>query len=221
MMNEYIAERYLASNGYGNPAPLAFCRTKNPIWRFWVYVKSMFTAVNAPAQHTEVQAVFGLNCAFRASVLREVGGYDESLLADEDSEMSTRLRQSGARIIYSPEAVIHHRHRESLIRLIRQTYRRSQYTVNYYVKENKILPIFPIPLLYVAIALFIIVFYPIPGMLFVILGPLALYCWWLIRAFRELKFEYLVYGYIQLTLELAAVLGITRGKMTNRRAKLV
>ena len=217
---EFIAERYLAAGGYGNPAPLAFGKSKNPISRFMVYLKSMFTPVTISAKPIEVQAVFGLNCAFRTSVLRAVGGYDETLLADEDSEISTRLRQSGAHIMFVPDAIIHHRHRERLGYLIRQTYRRSQYTVGYYAKEKKTLPIFPFPLLYITLLLSLTFFSLLTAIIFAVLGPLMLYCWWPIRAIRELHIEYSLYSYIQLALELAAILGMVKGKISIRKLKL-
>ncbi len=91
---EYIAERYLDAGGYGNPAPLAFGKSKNPLWRFWIYLKSMFVAVSIATEPIEVQAVFGLNCAFRTSILRAIGGFDESLCSAEDSEICTRLRST-------------------------------------------------------------------------------------------------------------------------------
>lgn len=216
---EYIAERYLAAGGYGNPAPLAFGGSKNPLRRFWVYLKSMFVPVSIATKSTEVQAVYGLNCAFRTATLRNVGGFDEQLLADEDSEISTRLRNSGAHIIFTPDAIIHHRHRESVIKLIRQTFRRSEYTVYYYAKENKTLPIFPFPLLYVVLVVCLLLMKLSFGILFMTIGPLLLYPWWPVRAFRDHQLEYFLYGYIQLALESAAISGITRGKFRNMKGK--
>ena len=211
---DYITERYLSAVGYGNPAPLAFGKSKNPLWRFWIYLINMF-ATSIPTKFTEVQAVYGCNCAYRTSVLRTIGGFDEDLLANQDTEISTRLRQSGAHIIFAPNAIIHHRHREKLAKLIRQTYRRAEYTRHYYAKENKILPLFPLPLFYIVIAVFLIIFQPIIGAIFIVFGPLVLYIWWPVRAFLDHNLEYFVYGYIQLTLELASILGLVRGKFRS------
>ena len=215
---DHIAERYLSAVEYGNPAPLGFGKSKNPLWRFLVYLKDMFVPVSIATKPTEVQAVFGLNCAYRTSVLRAIGGFDEVLLAAEDAEISTRLRKNGARIIFIPDAIIRHRHRESLDYLIRQTYRRTEHLLYYYAKEKKTLPIFPLPLLYVVIAIVFFGANPVVGLSFVVLGPLVLYSWWPIKAFRNHNFEYLIYGYIQLSLELATVLGLVRGKL--RRIKV-
>lgn len=216
---EYITERYLSAIGNGNPAPFEFGKSKNPLWRFWVYLNEMFLPIGITTKPAEVQAVFGCNCAYRISALRIIGGFDEALRADEDSEISTRLRSSGAHIIYVPDAIVYHRHRESLVELMRQTYRRSEYTVYYYAKEKKILPIFPLPLLYIVIAIFLIAARLIIGIWFVVLGPLVLYIWWPIRAFRDHNLEYLTYGYVQLAIELAAILGMARGKFYSLKAK--
>jgi len=211
---EYLAERYLSATGYGNPAPLAFGTSKNPLWRFFIYLKDMFVPISIATEPTEVQAVFGLNCAFHISALRTIGGFDERMAFAEDSEISTRLREQGARIIFEPQAIIHHRHREGVAYLIRQTYYRTGYLIYYYTKEKKPLPVFPLPFLYVImIAAFFFFFAPIIGLLFIVFGPLILYPWWPIRAFREDHSEYLLYGYIQLALEVAAILGMVRGRI--------
>jgi GT2 family glycosyltransferase len=216
-----LAERYLSAIGSGNPAPLAFGTSNHPLWRFWAYLKSMFSPISIVAGPTEVQAVYTLNAAYRISALKAVGGFDETLFYDEDSDMATRLRQRGAHIIFIPDAIVHHRHRESLRKLIRQTYRNAENTVRYYAKEKKILPIFPLPLLYIVLAIGAIIIQPMIGGWFIVLGPLVLYGWWPVRAFRTHRLEYFVYGYIQLTLELVSVLGLVRGKFRSMKNPMV
>lgn len=210
-----LAERYLAAEGSGNPAPLEFGKSKNPLWRFWVYLKDMFAPLAAAAAPMDVQAVFGLNCAYRTAAVEKFGGFDEVLTTDEDSELSVRFRDHGARIMFVPAAIIHHRHRESIASLIRQKYYRAESTFRAYKKEGKVPPIFPIPLFYVALAGGFLFLQPEIGLLFAIIGPLLLYCWWPIRALRENKFEYCAYSYIQLVLESAVVLGLVRGKFRS------
>ncbi len=73
-------------------------------------------------------------------------------------------------------------------------------------------PIFPLPLLYILLAISLILISPLLGVIFIIVGPLILYSWWLIRAFRERRLEYLAYAYIQLSIEFASVLALVRGK---------
>lgn len=215
---EFVTERYLSASGYGNPAPLDFGRSKNLFWRFWVYLKTMF-AYTIPEKPTEVQAIYTVNAAYRTSVLKNLLGFDEFLLTDEDTDLSNRLRHIGAHIIFIPDAITYHRHRENMLRLIRQTYRRNEHTFYSYEKDKKFLPIFPLPLLYVVLIVLFIFLNPIVGIWFIILGPFILYAWWPIRAVREHKLEYLLYGYIQLALELAAILGMMRGKLHRIKNK--
>ena len=63
----------------------------------------------------------------------------------------------------------------------------------------------------------LVIFFPLVGITFMILGPLVLYSWWVLRAFKAANVEYLSYGYVQMALELAAILGMGRGKINALR----
>jgi glycosyltransferase involved in cell wall biosynthesis len=58
----------------------------------------------------------------RCSTLRSLGGYDESLPFDEDSELNYRLRRSGGKIVVSPHIGVRYFVRESLRGLWKQMY---------------------------------------------------------------------------------------------------
>lgn len=213
---EYIAERYLAANGYGNPAPLAFGASKNPLWRLFVYLKSMFFPIGVATEQTDVQAIYTLNASYRADALRAIGGFDETLLSEEDTDVSIRLRRANARIVFTPDAIIRHRHRESVVALVRQAYHRAENTLRYYEKEGKSLPIFPMPTLYLLGILALLVLRPIVVPAWILVAPVFLYGWWALRAVRERQPEYLAYGYIQLALELASLAGLARATIRKR-----
>ena len=77
----------------------------------WVYLD--LPIADHGSQIVEVKGVLGANMAFRASALRAVGPFDERLGPgaaghEEETEMSARLRRSGYRIGYSPNAVAYH-----------------------------------------------------------------------------------------------------------------
>lgn len=216
---EYLIERYLAASGCGSPAPQDFKNSKHPFWRFLAYVKNMFTPINAITEPIEVQAGFGANVAYRKSALLAIGNFDEALRYDEDSDISARLRRNGARIIFIPQAIVYHRYRENLKKLLRQTYRNAENTLRHYMKEKKTLPIFPFPLIYLFASICLAIINPMVGIWFITLGPLALYCWWIVRAIREHNTEYLLYGYIQLTIELATIVGLLRAKIIEVKIK--
>jgi succinoglycan biosynthesis protein ExoA len=61
--------------------------------------------------------------AYPTELVRQVGGWDERLVANEDFEFDQRLRRSGAVLLFDPDLRISWRSRESLRDLYRQ-YRR-------------------------------------------------------------------------------------------------
>ncbi|MFN3650817.1 MAG: glycosyltransferase [Armatimonadota bacterium] len=54
------------------------------------------------------------NCAYLARALQEVDGYECSLPRGVDHDLGWRVMLAGYRMLYQPEAVVHHFHRESL-----------------------------------------------------------------------------------------------------------
>lgn len=68
----------------------------------------------------------GANMAFRTEKLRAIGGFDEALgvgtpsQGGEDIAMLIELLTAGERLVYDPNAVVHHFHRATLAELERQ-----------------------------------------------------------------------------------------------------
>ncbi len=58
--------------------------------------------------------------AYPVDLLREVGGWDETLVANEDYELDYRLRQRGGRLLLDPSVVIEWQCRQSVPELYRQ-----------------------------------------------------------------------------------------------------
>jgi succinoglycan biosynthesis protein ExoA len=58
--------------------------------------------------------------AYSVDLLREVGGWDETLVANEDYELDYRLRQGGGRLLLDPRVVISWQCRQSVPDLYRQ-----------------------------------------------------------------------------------------------------
>ncbi len=58
--------------------------------------------------------------AYPVAVIRELGGWDEELTANEDFEFDYRLRQSGRRLLLDPKIVIDWDCRQSVANLFRQ-----------------------------------------------------------------------------------------------------
>jgi GT2 family glycosyltransferase len=59
---------------------------------------------------------------FRRSALERVGGFDESLVRTQDSELNHRIRQTGGVVWFSPDLRVRYRPRGSLRGLARQYY---------------------------------------------------------------------------------------------------
>jgi glycosyltransferase involved in cell wall biosynthesis len=90
----------------------------------------------APAEGC-VTYVQGCNMAFDAQILRSFMfseelkyGYEEALLCDE-------LVRAGHRIWYNPRAVVYHKHRSSLVGLLRQKYKRGYSSIWYRKRQGK------------------------------------------------------------------------------------
>lgn len=82
----------------------------------------------------------GNNFSFRASALRDIGGFDPALgngtpaLGGVDSEALLRTVLSGYQIVYEPRAVAYHAHRADYEGLRRQVYAYGAGLVAYYLK---------------------------------------------------------------------------------------
>lgn len=60
-----------------------------------------------------VSSISGCNSMYRREDVRAVGGLDPSLVTTEDTELNRRLQKRG-RLLYVPDAVVHHRHGRGL-----------------------------------------------------------------------------------------------------------
>lgn len=59
------------------------------------------------------------NAMYSSKVFKLSGGFDESLRYCEDSCLNARIRRGGLRLAYTPKAVIHHKHRNSIGQFMR------------------------------------------------------------------------------------------------------
>jgi glycosyltransferase involved in cell wall biosynthesis len=62
------------------------------------------------AQRPTIDFIDTYSAAYRRGVFEAAGGFDEALQVDEDQELSFRLAEAGARLVFAPEAVVYHRH---------------------------------------------------------------------------------------------------------------
>ena len=90
-----------------------------------IAMQSPFAVGNATFRYTRKEQFVDSAFAsfFRKSLLVQIGGYDESIVINEDSELNYRLRQAGHKILVSPSIHVRHHVRSSIPALIRQMFR--------------------------------------------------------------------------------------------------
>lgn len=210
---ETIAQRYLEATGYGNPARRMENKNVGIIRRLFAYFLTMLKPIMFEIGVIDVSAVYTANAAYRRDSVIEIGGFDEKLKTSEDSDLSARLLKFGKRIVYVPDSVVSHRHYEKISKVILEPYKRSKNTFDFYLKERKIPPIFPMPLIYLVISLVgFLLFYKsmVFFFMFLLFLPILLYWWWPYRFVREKRIEYLFYPYLQLIVEGGVLFGLLR-----------
>ncbi|TVR84843.1 MAG: glycosyltransferase [Rhodospirillales bacterium] len=81
-----------------------------------------------------VDVVFSYSAAFRTTVFREAGGFDSRFpVADnEDTDLSYRIVEAGHRAVFNPNALIYHRHPDTLRRYLRKKVSRGYWRMLVY-----------------------------------------------------------------------------------------
>jgi len=69
------------------------------------------------------------NIAYRKDVVLEVGGFDERLHAAEDQALAWKVLRKGYKIVWEPEAIVYHKHRETLLSFLKQQYEYGKWAV--------------------------------------------------------------------------------------------
>lgn len=64
----------------------------------------------------------GCNSAYRRDVFLSLGGFDQSLRYNEETELHKRIEKSGYKLVYDREAFVYHHRRSSLSKYFKQCY---------------------------------------------------------------------------------------------------
>ena len=107
-----------------------------------------------------VHRVATMNLILRKEVMDKVGGFDENLPTQYDTDIGTRITNAGYKIIVDPYAKCYHSHRPTLTEYFKQQFTYGQNTIRLYLKHPHLMRGDEItdwwmnaqPLLYVAIA---------------------------------------------------------------------
>lgn len=214
-----LMEKYMSETGYGNPAPIDFAKSKNPLYRFFVYLKDMFSPLtDCDTDPIPVRSIYTLNASFKKEILIKAGGWVPGFNFREDLEMCDRLNRlfPSQGIFFTKKAIITHKHRTSFRHFLKQTYTRSESTLKCYIKDKKVPPIFPFPVFLLLTSFLAFYTSLLLGIVSLILLPQLLYSWWLVKFIKRRKGFYLLYPYTQLSLEFATILGMFRGFVKSK-----
>ena len=85
-----------------------------------------------------VERVATMNLLLKKKVTLEIGGFDEALPTQYDTDIGARLAQAGYRIAFDPEAICYHFHRPTLQTFFKQQYKYGQNTWKLYFKHPKL-----------------------------------------------------------------------------------
>ena len=85
-----------------------------------------------------VERVATMNLLLKKKVTMEIGGFDEALPTQYDTDIGARLTQAGYRIAFDPEAICYHFHRPTLRKFFKQQYKYGQNTWKLYLKHPKL-----------------------------------------------------------------------------------
>ena len=85
-----------------------------------------------------VERVATMNLLLKKKVTLEIGGFDEALPTQYDTDIGARLAQAGYKIAFDSEAICYHFHRPTLRTFFKQQYKYGQNTWKLYFKHPKL-----------------------------------------------------------------------------------
>jgi cellulose synthase/poly-beta-1,6-N-acetylglucosamine synthase-like glycosyltransferase len=137
-----------------------------------------------------VERVATMNLLLKKKIVLEIGGFDESLPTQYDTDIGARLAEAGYTIAFDLDAVCYHFHRPTLKKFFKQQYKYGENTWKLYFKHPKLARGDKItdgwmnsqPILYAVAALLLLItlitgFHPVPSLIFsaLVLGTLLQY----------------------------------------------
>ncbi len=131
----------------------------------------------------EIRRVATMHVVYKKSILLEVEGFNEKLKTGYDCEIGYKINDAGYKIIFLPDAIVYHHHRDNLRAYFKQQFEYGQYGIIRYLDEVKIargdqltpLRLITQPLYYVVSLIFFILWlaYRVPWQ-FIFIPPLIL-----------------------------------------------
>ena len=85
-----------------------------------------------------IERVATMNLLMKKKVINEIGGFDEKLPTQYDTDIGARLAKKGYRIAFDPQAKCYHFHRPTLQKFFKQQYKYGQNTWKLYFKHPQL-----------------------------------------------------------------------------------
>lgn len=110
----------------GDVKPLWLCN--DPVW----FGEELHWIISCNYLGSDKSRGFGTNMSFKRSIIKQIGGFDESLgisptrwIGGEDTEMFLRLSFNNHHVIYSDSVIVHHKvysHRINIQNIMKRSY---------------------------------------------------------------------------------------------------
>ncbi len=86
-----------------------------------------------------VERVATMNLILKKEVMKKIGGFDENLSTQYDTDIGTRMTHAGYKIIVDPETKCYHFHRPTLTQYFKQQLKYGKNTIRLYVKHSHLM----------------------------------------------------------------------------------
>ena len=155
------------------------------------------------------------NVMYPSRIFKTSGGFDESLRYCEDSCLSAHIRRAGFRLVYTPKAVIHHMHRNSVRQFVRWMFEYGKGRGEAVKKDRGAIAVAPILLMLMPLLILSLVVWRILPLNILLVSTLAIYlcldlAYALARTGRPQE-ETLFYFASYLVIHLSYAAGLVRG----------
>jgi glycosyltransferase involved in cell wall biosynthesis len=214
-----LTQTYIGATGHGLAPRVSRADKSNLFKRLRAYLMSRLASVVevGPAE-VEVEELYGANGSFPMAILKAVGGWDVAMSGIEDRDLCHRIKTMfpdhkfiavrSAKLIHDPDM--------SIGGYMLRGWKRGPISLVFYQRKMMMPPIFPFPVVVLAITLLAVVLRDSRLALALVLVPQVLYFWWAIETLRRRKLTYLLFPYLQLTEESLVIMGLLRGYLRPR-----
>lgn len=208
-----VVLRYLEESQPLKPLENTLLTSKKLTYRFGLYLKGLAGKLPKPkAGKRSVYSLVGANMSFRASTLKEVGGFDSHFrFGGEEEDLCKRINElHPGSLQFTPRAKILHQYERTLKDTLRRSQAYAKGNARMFHKHKDVNPIiFPFPIL-LALSLALGIVSPWLLLTPFVLIPL-LYSRWTMLALKQRRPEALLYSYIQFLQEWYGNIGFIKG----------